>query len=1745
MDIRGKVHNPENQDLAVGLCNLCDETLCLQLPDASKLQAPVRSNISARRLTEGSLTRELHSVLVEVAKDLRVSANDAPKILQFKLADTISPPPFIKQGLRLVKTAAYPLIPRISKTPAKDVLDFPDEAIAVIGASCRLPSANNLEELWELLAFCVSDSSRVSQSASLGKERRFYGNFIDNVQRFDNSFFGRILLEVAYEALDEAGYLARHHREDGDNVGCFVGGSFVEYLDNTNAHALTAYTSTGTIRAFLCGRLSYYFGWSGPLEVLDIACSSSLVAINRACKVIQIGECYMALAGGINIITGINNNLDLAKAGFLSPTGQCKPFDISADGYCRSDGAGLVVLKKLSRAVADGDVIMGVIPGIATNHGGLSASITVPSTAGQQSLYQQVLRQAQIPPESVIYVEAYGTGTQAGDPLEIESLRAIFGKGGLATSPDRILYVGLVKGNLGHYEIAAGVYGQIPPQANHKTLNPKIASLEPDGLSITRHLRDWDAPFRAALVNSYGAAGSNCALVCCQMPSKSSYLKNIDMKAPLLISAASEKSLLQNARALSAHLRISSPGLSLGDYDNTMGLNRVFYEKLPAFRFYLDIFIGHSLGELTALAVSRVLSLTDAIKLIAGRAHLIDTKWGPEKDSMLRTGNTVEIACYNAASSVVAAGISTAIDGLDEIMRTEPIYQNIRTRRLPTTHGFHSSLSEPLLADLTAVYIREPVFFGDAIQRLEKRFGSAVWLEAGINTPAAPMARAASGSGTSSALNALAGLVSDLWKRGHFVNHWQLISPSGEALACKQCWLSNVDRVTEMQQIVSKSAAGATVSVKSLDTSLLLPPKLVSGEPRMSKKVNGQIEFTINSVTMALQLLTADGAPPRMALGFFNLEFQELSFHAPLGTTVAGEVVVRLTPSGVAHSWNFVVCTLPDVVVASRGARETVHGKGVISLVERLPLDAWQRLVSDPMDSVEQSGENDTERLMPKSTYSLFSLVVDYVPSFLGIQFMVRRKREALATIRMPEDQPAGDGSTAWTVYDIVTLDLFVQVLGFIINTSDFVALDEVAVMVGLDRAMILSKCDFSITSAIIRGDWRPIGDVFVYSIVDNSLVAVLTGCRFAKLSISKLEKSLDQAMRFATQVSKQPNAPITRSKAHCLSDKDVLTSDSSSFTKSHNADDPSTSVASSEQQSVGRFKVLKHLIAECTGVAPSDIPKGETLSNLGLDSLAAAELVGELSSKFNLSITSDDLIQITLDDLSTKLMDSTYTPATSVSRPASPPITVAKASPRAAGYPDEQRLQKFKQVFVDVTSTELNDVQPGAVLADLGIDSMSAIVLKQELEDNFSTRLQNILVDDTVEGLMKQLGTGVSSVGAGSYVSQQSTAAVLLDDSEERESNAETTVMLGNPFKALKSSDAHFDTWAKRRGFLNYWKTVGPCQDAILLAYITEGFAALGVDLTSAASGSKLLEVTHLTQKYDKLIARLWEILKLHGLVSVHSSGTLIRGDVALDKRSSTQLLADFRIKFQDYRHESDLMEMTGPALAGCLSGKVDPVSLMFGNPAAMRIMEIYYGWSPMISTMTDQLIVFLTMLFQDVDSSRPVRILEVGAGTGGTTKRVLDALALANISVDYTFTDIAASLVAKAKTILKDYRNVEYSVLNLEKDVSESFRGRFDVVIGTNCVQATDALVPGGVVVLSEVTRVVDWYDICFGLLDGWWLAEGRTIYPIQPAEHWMSVFDTAGLASHSHSGGFTPESTSQQLLVACNEHWDVPSV
>ncbi|WP_426992374.1 type I polyketide synthase [Methylomonas sp. CM2] len=358
------------------------------------------------------------------------------------------------------------------------------EAIAVVGMGCRFPGAEGLAAYLDLLRHGMDAIGpmpawrwRVDDYFNADPERpgKMYvreGGFIQHLDRFDADFFGispreamamdpqqRLWLEVCWEALEHANIVP------GDlfstQTGVFVGASSFDFAavmaKKLQPDQVDAYLGTGASLNILAGRLSYWLGLTGSSMAIDTACSSSLVAVHNACQSLRAGECTMAIAGGVNVILAPETYVAFSRAGMLSKDARCKTFAEDADGFIRSEGCGAVVLKRLSDAEKQGDRIWAVIRGSAVNQDGASGGLTIPSGPSQQAVINAALTTAGVKAEQVGYIEAHGTGTPLGDPIEMRALAACYGK-----HPDRSpVYIASVKTNLGHLEAAAGIAGLI------------------------------------------------------------------------------------------------------------------------------------------------------------------------------------------------------------------------------------------------------------------------------------------------------------------------------------------------------------------------------------------------------------------------------------------------------------------------------------------------------------------------------------------------------------------------------------------------------------------------------------------------------------------------------------------------------------------------------------------------------------------------------------------------------------------------------------------------------------------------------------------------------------------------------------------------------------------------------------------------------------------------------------------------------------------------------------------------------------------------------------------------------------------------------------------------------------------------------------------------------------------------------------------------------------------------------------
>lgn len=468
------------------------------------------------------------------------------------------------------------------------------EPLAVIGTGCRFPGgAEDPTRFWKMLLEGVDVIDEVP------KERwdadRFYdpdpdtagkiitrrGGFLDKVYDFDPRYFNitpkeaesldpqhRLLLEVHVQALEDAGLPIRSLQ--GGSVAVFTGLSTFDYAAMQFARRryedIDPYFITGSFPSMAAGRIAYTFGFNGPAMTVDTACSSALVSLHLACRALRSGEADLALASGVNLMLSPEVSINFSKTRMLSPDGACKTFDAAADGYVRGEGCAVFVLKRLSDAERDGDRITAVIRGTALRHDGVSAGITVPNGKAQEAVIAQALKDAQLKPEDIGYIECHGTGTSLGDPLEVEALGRIFGK-----ERKHPLILGAVKTNLGHTEAAAGAAGllkallvvregKIPANLHFHNPNPKIPwNLCP--FHLPAEVETWDAEQRIAGISSFGASGTNAHAVVARYQAKSSGQNGADQvpqaEEPrlLTLSAKSDAALKQVAGDLAEHLQ--------------------------------------------------------------------------------------------------------------------------------------------------------------------------------------------------------------------------------------------------------------------------------------------------------------------------------------------------------------------------------------------------------------------------------------------------------------------------------------------------------------------------------------------------------------------------------------------------------------------------------------------------------------------------------------------------------------------------------------------------------------------------------------------------------------------------------------------------------------------------------------------------------------------------------------------------------------------------------------------------------------------------------------------------------------------------------------------------------------------------------------------------------------------------------------------------------------------------------------
>ncbi|KAL8826088.1 MAG: hypothetical protein Q9170_007540 [Blastenia crenularia] len=1853
--IRGKVHNPENEALAADLNRFCTAHDSFRLPSARQSRVVLRSNTDGSRVEDQSLIYEIiktilsgrsewYKLLQQVAGDLGKSDRHSHHLINFGIGDCLSPIPFQQHGLTIFKSEARFIIEEAIKASGRNqsqVYEYPSDAVAVIGMACRYPGANDVEELWDLLRSGRSTSQelsedrvdmqrnfRMSQDQHAATQKKFYANLVDRCGFFDNEFFGikpreatymdpqqRLLLETSYQTLESSGYLCTHKRDDGDNVGVFIGASFTEYLANTSSHPPTAYNSVGTLRAFLCGRISHHFGWTGPAEVVDTACSSSLVAINRACKAIQSGECTMALTGGVNIISSIDNFLDLGKAGFLSPTGQCKPFDKDADGYCRSDGVGLLLLKPLKVALKDTNHIIGVICGSATNQGGLSASITVPHSPSQVTLYHDILKQAQLTPDKVSYVEGHGTGTQVGDPLEIAGIREVFG----SPQRDTVLHVGSIKGSIGHCETAAGVAGCIkalvmlqkgamPPLASHRTLNPKIPSLENDNMAITPRLQPWKAPFHAVCVNSYGAAGSNAAMILCQPPGIHSTVSTGRQRPnealPILLSADSEFSLLAYMKDLKAYLQKPETMCSIADVAFTLvgkrqhqrfrwaavaqdlaevtqaltnvagkvfeiprrkgsivlvfcgqvsrivGVNRRLYGSSGLFQAHMDrcdqviqdlgqkslypfifqiepIFdikvlhcclfayqyacalswidsglrvdavVGQSFGELTALAVAGVLTLKDALDLILQRASLVETKWGPEGGSMLairctietakqlvmdirELGEDVEIACYNAEDSYVLGGTASAIATAEQLLCHDTKYLSVKVSRLEVTHAYHTKLTKTIIDDLDLV--------ADSLEFKKPKIILETCTQGRLNVISSSHIRS---------------------HMRHPVYFQNAIRRLEEQLG--DCvWLE----------------AGSGSPTFSLVKRAVVTPEHHVFQPLTIKDSGDPME--------GLCKVTAELWRQGVSVSYWNFHdpkdqglrqvwlppyhFQETQYWLPYIDHATEALKSRVVLDETQDPSNqFAVAEAPQLI--KRLQSSTVSGDD-----GKFKLNASHRRFQEIVNGHAVLGRP----LCPAGMYLECIILAMHLGSIsqsnLNIRFEkcsfeaplgATPNRDIIIKLWKSQRKQSFEVSSS-TESQAVSRNI-VHARGNV-NLVDEAQSEQYQRLISRRVEELQASSDLD----VLRKDkaYRLFSRIVQYSGMFKgiSVVKLAETEALANIILEADRTGVGLFNAVSLDIFVQVLGLLINSHSICPADHAFLAVgvDSICIAQSPNSEfNSSYQVYAAFQPSEGS-KAIGDVFVIQPNSSLAVVMTGIQFTKVPLNTLAK---MLDTSNGTPLHEDADPVVDI----LQTSTLKVEPSETISSTRP--------EPKSEATAESNSSMLRKLAELVSQHSGCALDMVTDEATLESLGIDSLAKIELKADLETTFGRPINDSALDSgkTVVDILAQLSPNAKS-------GNKSTPFMPSPLSKQNDLDID-------PISILVEAGILFPVSAVEHGFSDYWNAMAPIFDQLVVSYIVEAYEHLGIDLPLIHEHERVPAFNHLP-KHDQLVQRLWPILERSRIISRHE-GQYIRTSRSIPASSAATIHSEFNARYPQYSIDFSALAITGPNLADCLTGATDPLRLLFGNTKAQQILSDFYHTSPLLATMTDQLLLFVERIVKKSGLER-VRIIEIGAGFGGTTTPLTQMLYESGCDVQYTFTDVAPTLVEKARRTFSRYPWMRFETLDLEKDPPAALQGKYDMVIATNVVHATSNLVTstrrlksllrdGGFICLSEVTKPIDWYDLVFGLLPGWWCFNDGRSYPLQSAEEWMKVFEEAGFESMDYSKGVSEEAKTQQLLVA----------
>ncbi len=1542
------------------------------------------------------------------------------------------------------------------------------EPIAVIGLGCRFPGgASSPEAYWQLLAagrdaigdvpvgrWDMTDVFDTDVDAPGKTYARQAGYLLEPIDAFDPQFFGispreaisldpqqRLLLEVAWEALEHSGHAPSSLM--GSRTGVFVG---IASNDYANLHVkrddpaqLDMYYASGIAHSVAAGRLSYVLGLQGPAIALDTACSSSLVATHLAVQSLRRGECSLALAAGVNLILTPDNAIAFSKSRMLSPVSRCKTFDASADGFADGEGCGVVVLKRLSEALADGDNVLAVIRGSAINQDGASSGLTAPNGPAQELVIRDALKDGKVRPADVGYVEAHGTGTSLGDPIEVQAVGAVLKEGRAA---DRPFMLGAVKTNIGHLEAAAGIagliklvlmlqHGAVPPHLHFKTPSPYIPWDSIPARVVTQ-LTPWPAGDvkRIAGLSSFGFSGTNAHLVVEEAPLVEPRANDVDRPVHVVtVSAQTIEALRTNAHRLAQHL-IAHPDLALADVAHTLNVGR---SHLPQRLAFMARSTTEAADRLTAFARG-----DEGLDLVTGEAA---TKSRP-KVAFLFTGQGAQYAGMGRELYASAPVFRETLDRCAEVV--DPLLGR--------------SLLEVMFSDEEA--LRDTRYTQPALYALEMGL-AALWRSWGIE-PGAVLGHSVG----EYAAAAVAGVFS-------LEDGLRLIAERGRLMSSLPAGGAMLAVLTEAEAVARAVEGYADrVSLAALNG----PANTVIAGDGEAVRELGEV-FTAQGIQVRPLNVSHAFHSPLMdpILEALADAARRTPMKAPQLRLISN-VTGRSAVPGELESPDYWRrhSRQPVCFADSVAALKALHVDLVVEIGPGTTLLAMgQRAVNDLGRAWVPSlrhGRGDWDTILA----SVSRLYVGGAPiDWKGLDQPYARRRPALPTSTfqrqrywMPDEPVRRRSRQATTAGEHPLLG---QRLRSALRTAQFES--------ELDPQTQHFLKDHRVQDTAIL-------PATGYLEMMRAAGAAVHGTPWPTLEDVTIGEPLivpDGATRLA-QVLVEPDGAVA---VHSTNDEVTWALHAAARATTADVSEAPVTLIDLQQRLTQRVTADEHYAV----LRAHDLNFGPSLT--GVHQVWRAAEGGEA------------LGEIVLPE-STAREASAYGFHPALLDACLQIVAAARASQDALYLP----LHIDRVAFFDRPGGR---VFSHALLTSTGAATLTADVRVYDESGRPLVALQGLL--------FKRLARGALAGGAGR---KETVDACYTLEWRRRPLPIEAPLAAAlrpDPAALAAAAQPRAEELSRAHDLAAHTVDLDRIE-ATSLDDVVDAFAklgwrpAIGERVTAGALTTRLLVL----ERYTGLVHRLLDILAEAGVLVAHDSEWEVVRPIDSAARALRPALPG--------GPEAALLSRCGPKLAEVLRGEVDPLQLLFPGGSTAVAEELYHH-APHAQVYNRLAAVTISAAIAQAQPGRPVRILEIGGGTGGTTGYVLPNLPADR--VEYTFTDISPLFTARAQERFATYPFVRYQPLDIEKDPAAQglTPGSFDIVIAANVIHATadlretlrhvrQLMAPGGMLLLIEITKLNRWVDLTFGLTDGWWRftdRELRPAYALLSRSRWLDLLAEQG--------------------------------